>query len=56
VITNNHFRGQAVVNAIEIKAALEEKPVPAPGPLFKIYPRLSESATSEEGASGLLFE
>ena len=24
VITNNHFRGQAVVNAIEIKAALEE--------------------------------
>jgi uncharacterized protein YecE (DUF72 family) len=56
VITNNHFRGQAVVNAIEIKAALEEKPVPAPEPLFKVYPRLSESATAEEGASGLLFE
>ena len=27
VITNNHFRGQAVVNAIEIKAALEEERV-----------------------------
>lgn len=47
VITNNHFRGQAVVNAIEIKAALEEEPVPAPEPLFKVYPRLSESATGE---------
>lgn len=45
VITNNHFRGQAVVNAIEIKAALTEEPVPAPGPLFEHYPRLSESAT-----------
>jgi uncharacterized protein YecE (DUF72 family) len=56
VITNNHFRGQAVVNAIEIKAALEEEPVPAPEPLFKVYPRLSESATSEKDESGLLFE
>lgn len=45
VITNNHFRGQAVVNAIEIKAALTEKPVPAPEPLFHHYPRLEESAT-----------
>jgi len=45
VITNNHFRGQAVVNAIEIDAALKEKRVPAPEPLFSIYPRLVESAT-----------
>ena len=48
VITNNHFRGQAVVNAVEIKAALEEKPVPAPEPLFKVYPRLADSATPDE--------
>lgn len=48
VITNNHFRGQAVVNAVEIKAALEEKPVPAPEPLFKHYPRLADSATPED--------
>src|ERR1044072_53817 len=54
VITNNHFRGQAVVNAIEIEAALKEQRVPAPEPLFGVYPRLSESATSNE--SGLLFE
>lgn len=47
VITNNHFRGQAVVNALEIDAALREKTVPAPEPLFAIYPRLSESATPE---------
>ena len=47
VITNNHFRGQGVVNALEIKAALTEEQVPAPEPLFKVYPRLSESATPE---------
>ncbi len=57
VITNNHFRGKAVVNALEIKAALEEKEVPAPAPLFKVYPRLSESATSlEDEEEQLLFE
>jgi len=53
VITNNHFRGQAVVNAVEIKAALEEKPVPAPEPLFKVYPRLSESATPDTDETDL---
>ena len=56
VITNNHFRGQAVVNAVEIKAALEEKTSPAPEPLFKVYPRLSESATPPEDREGKLFE
>ena len=47
VITNNDFRGQAVVNAIEIEAALKEQRVPAPEPLFGVYPRLEESATKE---------
>jgi uncharacterized protein YecE (DUF72 family) len=55
VITNNHFRGQAVVNAVEIKAALEEKRVPAPEPLFEHYKRLEESA-SHEGSSLPLFK
>ncbi len=45
VITNNHFRGKAVVNAVEIKAAIEERRVPAPAPLFAEYERLKESAT-----------
>ena len=53
VITNNHFRGQAVVNALEIEAAVKEKPVPAPEPLFKVYPRLSESATPESAEQTL---
>ncbi len=51
VITNNHFRGQAVVNALEIKSTLAEKLVPAPAPLFQKYPNLTNSAVSEdEGA------
>lgn len=52
VITNNHFRGQAVVNAVEIKAALKEKLVPAPAPLFDVYPRLADSATPSENSEG----
>lgn len=59
VITNNHFRGQAVVNAVEIKAALKEKPVPAPAPLFDVYPRLAESGIpsgESKESSGLLFD
>jgi hypothetical protein len=44
------------VNAIEIKAALKEERVPAPEPLFKVYPRLKDSATPEESESGLLCE
>ncbi|HXQ69424.1 MAG TPA: DUF72 domain-containing protein [Pyrinomonadaceae bacterium] len=47
VITNNHFRGQGVVNALEIDAALKEQRLPAPEPLFAIYPRLKESASPE---------
>jgi len=47
VITNNHFRGQAVVNALEIKATLAEKLVPAPAPLFQEYPNLRDSAVPE---------
>jgi uncharacterized protein YecE (DUF72 family) len=53
VVTNNHFRGQAVVNAIEIEAAIKEKRVPAPEPLFKEYPRLIESAVPDEGKDKL---
>ena len=48
VITNNHFLGKAVVNALEIKSVIEERPVPAPGPLFEKYPRLQDSATPEQ--------
>ena len=47
VITNNHFRGQAVVNALEMKAVLNEQRVPAPAPLLQKYPELVESAVPE---------
>ena len=47
VITNNHFRGQAVVNALEIKASVTEEKVVAPAPLLRKYPVLVESAVPE---------
>src|SRR3569832_114694 len=56
VVTNNHFRGQAIVNAVEIKAAVKEDRVPAPEPLFKVYERLSESAVPDKSEEKLLFE
>lgn len=49
VITNNHFRGQAVVNALELKSTIEGKPVLAPEPLLERYPRLRESTRPEDG-------
>lgn len=51
VITNNHFRGQAVVNALEIKANVTEEKVVAPKPLFKKYPVLQDSAVPEQEAA-----
>jgi uncharacterized protein YecE (DUF72 family) len=51
VITNNHFRGQAVVNALEIKATLTEQRVVGPAPLFRKYPVLLESAVPEDEVS-----
>ncbi len=48
VITNNHFRGKAVVNALEIKATLDERRVPAPAPLLTEYSRLADSVATEE--------
>jgi uncharacterized protein YecE (DUF72 family) len=50
VITNNHFRGQAVVNALEIKATVNEERVVAPAPLFENYPELKDSAVPEAEA------
>jgi uncharacterized protein YecE (DUF72 family) len=57
VITNNHFRGQAVVNALEIKSTIEGKPVPAPEPLIQAYPRLTAEGTASDAApeTGRLF-
>jgi uncharacterized protein YecE (DUF72 family) len=58
VITNNHFRGQAVVNALEMKATIEEKRVAAPPSLVDKYPELKESVIKERktAAEPTLFE
>jgi len=47
VITNNHFRGKAVVNALELKSTLEEKRVPGPAPLLELYPELANSVATD---------
>jgi uncharacterized protein YecE (DUF72 family) len=56
VITNNHARGQSLVNAFEILAQLEEEKVPGPAKLIETYPRLSESVKpDDEDEQGRLF-
>lgn len=40
VFANNHYNGQGVVNALELRAMLEKKKVPAPDQLVQAYPRL----------------
>jgi len=56
VITNNHARGQSLVNAFEVLASLEEKRVPGPARLVENYPRLSESVEADdEDQQGNLF-
>lgn len=44
VIANNHYKGSAVANAIELKAMLTNKSQPVPEPLAKAYPDLAEFA------------
>ena len=44
MITNNHFRGKAVVNALQIKAKLASRKVAAPASLVTAYPVLKEVA------------
>lgn len=48
VITNNHARGQSLVNAFEILAQLEEEKVAGPAKLIETYPRLSESVDADD--------
>ena len=56
VITNNHARGQSLVNAFEILAQLAEEKVPGPAKLIETYPRLAESiAADDEDLQGSLF-
>ncbi|HKP14312.1 MAG TPA: DUF72 domain-containing protein [Blastocatellia bacterium] len=47
VVTNNHFRGKGIVNALEIKSALAGEPVPGPASLAAEYPRIKDSVILE---------
>ena len=44
VITNNHFESKAGVNALELKAMISGKRVPAPPTLIRKYPELRKFA------------
>jgi uncharacterized protein YecE (DUF72 family) len=46
VVTNNHFLGKAVVNALEISSILRGQPVAVPPPLLAHYPELQEFAVN----------
>jgi uncharacterized protein YecE (DUF72 family) len=52
VITNNHFESKAGVNALELKAMITGKRVPAPPTLVKKYPELRRFADPAEDSNG----
>jgi uncharacterized protein YecE (DUF72 family) len=57
VFTNNHYRGQAPANALQILSQLRGGPVPVPTPLMKEFPVLGSIASEElpPGEQGELF-
>ena len=55
VITNNHFRGQAVVNALQIRSRIEGHKVAAPPSLLEHYPVLARSAEAGSPPQPRLF-
>ena len=54
VITNNHYRGKAVVNALQLIHMLTKRPITAPPTLIEHYPEL-EPIASSSGITGNLF-
>jgi len=53
VIGNNHYKGKAVCNMLELKARMEDRPVRVPPLLLKEYPHLSCIALPSDGESQL---
>jgi uncharacterized protein YecE (DUF72 family) len=53
VVTNNHYLGKAVVNAVEISSILKGKPVNAPASLLERYPELREFAAPSDASTQL---
>ena len=42
LIANNHFRGQAALNALELRHRITHAPVPVPTQLLAVYPQLRQ--------------
>jgi len=55
VMNNNHYRGQAVVNALQLKACLTGQKVAVPEPLIGTYPVLRAVAAPRPGQRYLDF-
>jgi uncharacterized protein YecE (DUF72 family) len=49
VIANNHYRGQAACNAVELRRALENPEAVAPPPLAEAFPRLGRKSPPRQG-------
>ena len=47
VITNNHFEGKAVANALQLISMVQARPVPMPETLPERYPQLAEIASNQ---------
>ncbi len=47
LVTNNHYGGKGMANAIEIRSMLAGAPVPAPAPLLAAFPHLRDSAIAQ---------
>lgn len=54
IITNNHFRGQALVNAFQLKSILEKRNPDIPSELMAAYPALRSIAANESPQGDLL--
>ena len=55
VFTNNHYYGQSLVNALELKAQLEDRLVAVPDVTIGVYPRLESIAQPMRQGDNLLF-
>ncbi|MBN2542741.1 DUF72 domain-containing protein [bacterium] len=53
VITNNHFKGKALVNALQLKFKLVNSPVRAPEQLVEAYPEIEKITEREVGQLSL---
>ena len=52
---NNHYRGQAPANALQLVSRLSGKKVNVPGDLVEAYPALRNIARSVDESRGMLF-